>query len=81
MTLNFIIFYLILAHQSPKGPLKTKALLIFFGFLLFYTALIAGNGSKYSLDEIYNGWLILLGPIGFIFGNIILIWGFNKKVV
>ncbi|MBD3351481.1 MAG: hypothetical protein GF364_08335, partial [Candidatus Lokiarchaeota archaeon] len=57
---NFVQYYLDLAVKSPKGPLKTKALLIFFGFCLFYGALVIGNGTKHQLDEFLNGWLILI---------------------
>jgi len=81
LLINFIGNYIIIAKNSPKGALKTKSLSIFFGFLLFYTALIAGNGFKGELENVLNGWGILIGPIGFILGNFILIYGFNKKVI
>ncbi|MHA1338885.1 MAG: hypothetical protein ACTSRZ_02775 [Promethearchaeota archaeon] len=78
---NFVAYYLELAKKSPKGPLKTKALAIFFGFILFYGALVIGNGLKPDLEKFANGWMALLGPIGFVIGNFVLIYGFNKKVV
>lgn len=81
--LNFIFFYLILAIKTT-GPLRTKALLIFIGFLLFYGALIIGNGLKSKFDdpdEFLGGWLMLGGPIAFLIGNAILFLGFNKKVM
>lgn len=81
LILNFVIYYLVLALKSPKGPLRSKSLLIFLGFIFFYGALVLGNGLKSEIEEVFGGWLILSGPIGFFIGNIILIWGFNKKVV
>jgi hypothetical protein len=73
---NFIIFYFIMIIKST-GAMRTKAVLIFLGFLFLYGGLAGGNLLKPDLI----GYAILIGPITFIIGMILLVIGFNKKIL
>jgi hypothetical protein len=73
---NFFIFYLQFAFKTI-GAMRAKSLMIFVGILLLYTGLGVGNLLKPDL----TGWAILMGPIMFLMGMIVLIFGFNKKVL
>jgi hypothetical protein len=73
---NFVIFYLILAIKSAPGAMRNKSLLIFFGIMALYGGLMVGNLLRPDL----TGWTILMGPIAFLIGMILLVIGFNKKM-
>ncbi len=79
-----LYYYMVLIRQSPKGPLRTKALLIWIGFILFYGAQF-GNSLVYThlMDFLldWNLWIIVLAALMFITGNSILTWGFRKNVL
>lgn len=74
---KFVGHYLVMSIKSPPGALRSKALIIFVSFLLFYGALFIGNGLK---DVETQGWLILGGPITFLVASLVLMYGFNKKI-
>ncbi len=74
---NILVYWLILTIKSPKGAFRVKSLLIFLGVLTLYIGLFVGNLLRPDLE----GWLILIGPIFFLVGMVLLIIGFKKEIL
>jgi hypothetical protein len=76
LIVSFIGIYLKLAIKSP-GAMRTKALYIFIGVVTVFVGFFFWNLAKNEME----GWIILGGPITFLFGMVLLIIGFTRKII